>query len=279
MPDDGFKVSDAMWIALEALDLWTEAGVQIISLGLLHDRVNIQERTVRALEARRFVTVSVAGTVDLTTAGRRAMETHRRLSHSAPPVIPPANVDVPKAWRSTIPHGEATAFPNRVDDLLRGLIERITEARDGVRASALALTDDDHRHLVRIDSTPFDLSSRVDPADTNTVVVTAEWDPCVWCDLPKPKRRPFSNGTEERAWMSLWCEFCDNDHTIHDGGDAGCELVVKYLVDEAPDEWIEAPEPPFFMPKVMRCTQFKACRKCGDGGPAAVEERAKAPKG
>lgn len=27
--------------------------------------------------------------------------------------------------------------------------------------------------------------------------------------------RPFSNGTEERAWMGCWCEYCARDHSMH----------------------------------------------------------------
>lgn len=38
--------------------------------------------------------------------------------------------------------------------------------------------------------------------------------------------RPFSNGTEGDAWMSVWCELCVHDHGIHaDSGEPGCERM------------------------------------------------------
>jgi hypothetical protein len=92
---------------------------------------------------------------------------------------------------------------------------------------------------------------------------------------------PFSNGTEERAWQSVWCEHCVHDHDIsHASGGTmatpGCEILALSVLAGTddwrwPEVWI--PEPPslgFNLPSLMLCGQFEPCHRddC-DGDPHA----------
>ncbi len=77
--------------------------------------------------------------------------------------------------------------------------------------------------------------------------------------------------------MSLWCAYCDHDHGMHDGDGDGCSIVLVYLTEDRVPEWIDrdrANGGPVHLPLRMECTAYTPCGVCGDGGRAAVAERA-----
>lgn len=98
--------------------------------------------------------------------------------------------------------------------------------------------------------------------------------------IPTPSR-PFSNGTEEHAWLATWCAYCVHDHEIHEDKGGGCDLFLHgaVLASEPEWRWPEAwlPEPDdgrFFLPSRMICAQFKACHEGGCTGDPGADERA-----
>lgn len=104
-------------------------------------------------------------------------------------------------------------------------------------------------------------------------------------DLAAACRHPFSNGTEQHAWISSWCEFCVHDHGMtHEGAGGsygqgqGCPILLDYMVD--PDAWpMETwiPEPDdgkFFLPSRMICLKFEACHQDDCEGDPGASERA-----
>lgn len=94
--------------------------------------------------------------------------------------------------------------------------------------------------------------------------------------------RPFSNGTEEQAWMGKWCSFCVHDHGMtHEGGGEGCGILLDYIVGDTPDglwRWPEAwlPEPAgsFSLPSRMVCGQFQPCTEGVCTGDPHADTRA-----
>ncbi len=105
----------------------------------------------------------------------------------------------------------------------------------------------------------------------------------VWRDRipPLEGNRPFANGTEGSAWMSVWCGSCRHDHAMHieNGGGPGCEIIAgnMFLSNEPgyewPTEWI--PEPPggFSLPSRMVCTKYAPCRGRGCHGDPQPDVR------
>lgn len=92
---------------------------------------------------------------------------------------------------------------------------------------------------------------------------------------------PFSNGTEQEAWASAWCEFCVHDHEMHEHREGGCELFLHgaMLAGTEGWQWPEAwlPEPDdgrFFLPSRMICGQFRPCDKGGCNGDDLAALRA-----
>ena len=92
-------------------------------------------------------------------------------------------------------------------------------------------------------------------------------------------RIPFSNGTEERAWVAKWCDYCAHDHMMHgtDGHGPGCDILIGYMlgVHDKDWRWPEAwlPEPDdgqFALPSRMCCLMFTPCEPCG-GDPGELE--------
>lgn len=89
--------------------------------------------------------------------------------------------------------------------------------------------------------------------------------------MRNPPEHPFSNGTEERAWMDVWCTECANDHGMHhDGVDAGCEILLDYLRASTgglpyPSEWTDySDEVGLFLPTSMVCSEFEQCTACDE---------------
>lgn len=93
---------------------------------------------------------------------------------------------------------------------------------------------------------------------------------------------PFSNGTEERAWMSTWCDYCANDHGMHfdDDTDRACHLILNNLVKEYgevvnEEAWIAEPDDGrFFLPSRMVCLAFTPCTEAPCEGDPGAEDRA-----
>lgn len=89
----------------------------------------------------------------------------------------------------------------------------------------------------------------------------------------------FSNGTEGEAWMSRWCDVCDNDH----GSDSEvrCGDCDRIWMSETPECVILEPEGEFHMPPAHICTRF-AARPDGDPYSIArvqIVARVKAERG
>ena len=88
---------------------------------------------------------------------------------------------------------------------------------------------------------------------------------------------PFSNGTEERAWMAKWCDYCTHDHEMHTDEGSGCTLLTHYMVTvgtedyRTPEPWLPEPDDgQFALPSRMCCLKFSPCESCG-GDPGASD--------
>lgn len=69
-------------------------------------------------------------------------------------------------------------------------------------------------------------------------------------------KRPFSNGTEERAWMAEHCDRCLHDALMSVG--RGCPIILRYLLGEDIPEWLDSfPEGPFRLGEHPTCIEFK----------------------
>lgn len=95
-------------------------------------------------------------------------------------------------------------------------------------------------------------------------------------------RRPFSNGTEEQAWMGVWCSHCVHDHgmTHHDGCGDGCPILLDYIVGTTPDVewrwpevWLPAPPGSFALPSRMVCGKYEPCTEGECKGDPHAEVR------
>jgi hypothetical protein len=93
------------------------------------------------------------------------------------------------------------------------------------------------------------------------------------------RHKPFSNGTECDAWMSVWCEFFNHDHSITHGDPAatgeGCQIMLHAVADSNdewrwPEAWLPEPRGSFSLPSRLICGQFQPCEQgtC-DGDPHA----------
>ena len=70
---------------------------------------------------------------------------------------------------------------------------------------------------------------------------------------------PFSNGTEGREWMRIWCDECECDHGMHDEslGQDGCAIVLQALIHEPVKEWTDYSDVHgFTLPASMTCSAF-----------------------
>lgn len=100
--------------------------------------------------------------------------------------------------------------------------------------------------------------------------------------IPTPSV-PFSNGTEQEAWASVWCAYCVHDHTMHTDEGGGCDLFLAGAMLAGTDDWRwpEAwlPEPDdgrFSLPSRMVCSMFTPCHEgdcTGDPGAGDRSER------
>lgn len=95
------------------------------------------------------------------------------------------------------------------------------------------------------------------------------------------KRRPFSNGTEEQAWMAVWCQDCTHDHgmTHHNSCGDGCPLLLDYMVNIGddfhwPEAWLPAPPETNYLPSRMVCGMFQPCVQGDCDGDPEPELRA-----
>jgi hypothetical protein len=72
-------------------------------------------------------------------------------------------------------------------------------------------------------------------------------------------KRPFSNGTEERAWMANHCERCLHDAPFQSGIGPGCGLLLKNMLGKDVPEWLDTfPEQgPFHLGEHPTCIEFK----------------------
>jgi hypothetical protein len=75
--------------------------------------------------------------------------------------------------------------------------------------------------------------------------------------------RPFSNGTEERAWMANWCCRCLHDafEQANPGSGRGCPLLTTYYCYPEQDipEWLDTfpEELPYPLGVHPTCINFK----------------------
>jgi hypothetical protein len=97
--------------------------------------------------------------------------------------------------------------------------------------------------------------------------------------------KPFSNGTEGQAWMSVWCEHCTHDHDIsHPGAtldEPGCDLILHAMMPDFPcddfpwpEAWLPEPTGSFSWPSRMICGQFQPCEQGDCTGDPHAEVRA-----
>ncbi len=72
-------------------------------------------------------------------------------------------------------------------------------------------------------------------------------------------KRPFSNGTEERAWMAEHCDRCLHDAPFRSGIGQGCGLLLKNMLGEDVPEWLDTfPEDgPYALGEHPTCIEFK----------------------
>ena len=76
-------------------------------------------------------------------------------------------------------------------------------------------------------------------------------------------KRPFSNGTEERAWMAEHCERCLHDafEQASPGSGRGCPILTRYYVGDEEDqipEWLDTfPEGTYRLGEHPTCIEFK----------------------
>ena len=72
-------------------------------------------------------------------------------------------------------------------------------------------------------------------------------------------KRPFSNGTEERAWMANHCHRCLHDAPFQSGIGNGCPIILRYLTDEDVPEWLDTfPETGLYrLGEHPTCIEFK----------------------
>lgn len=94
-------------------------------------------------------------------------------------------------------------------------------------------------------------------------------------------KHPFSNGTEQAAWMDKWCAYCAHDHGMHTNDvdtDQACDIILAYTIEPAawPSEaWLPEPDDgDFYLPSRMVCSMFQACHGAGCDGDPGAEDRA-----
>lgn len=83
-------------------------------------------------------------------------------------------------------------------------------------------------------------------------------------EVEDPQIHFFSNGSEGRAWSSIWCEHCAADHHMHNELDPdygnGCEIMLRALIHEPIPEWTDRTAAKgFTMPPSIICSGFKQC--------------------
>lgn len=94
--------------------------------------------------------------------------------------------------------------------------------------------------------------------------------------------RPFSNGTEGDAWMSVWCSRCVHDHGAHDETYTDCcDLIAAAMLPDFPsadlpwpEVWLPEPDGSFSLPSRMTCGQFSPCTNGDCTGDDLADTRA-----
>lgn len=95
---------------------------------------------------------------------------------------------------------------------------------------------------------------------------------------------PFFNGTEENAWMDVWCRLCVHEHDMshNEGLEGGCSVLSDYFIGTMgdsnewnwPEAWLPEPLNSFSLPSRMVCGMFEPCTKDNCEGDPHTDLRA-----